>query len=83
MAVEPQSRINCYAERLQLGCNLQPVAYYFTQLLYSLPLLINDISLLVSNDTNCWTVNMKVNMNMLDATLTMERHIPEVISSCT
>jgi len=26
MAVEPQSRINCYTERLQLGCNLQPAA---------------------------------------------------------
>jgi len=29
------------------------VAYYFAQLLYSLPLLISDISLLVSNGSNC------------------------------
>jgi len=26
MAVEPQALIDCYAERLQLGCNLQPAA---------------------------------------------------------
>jgi len=24
MAVDPQARIDCYAERLQLGCDLQP-----------------------------------------------------------
>ena len=42
--------------QITLPCNI----LLCTQLLYNLPLTINDISLLVSNDTNCWNLFIEI-----------------------